>query len=650
MGEVTEMLKQISFLEREKNEAVLGMEQAAEHGLLLLQQKSQLQRDLAQANELNGKALMENEELRAELELKNAELEQILESAHDNRRNQMLTSIVNEETLLQGTMALEDKLQNELKRARDELSTARQQNHNDRQEVERLTKVNNILNSDLERLEAKVDPLVKAQKEAKEAEKRLISDFNEIEEENCQLQRSLVYYKEQQLAVDELQHAIARLEEDSSFWKAKSEEEESIKNVLQSQLEECLTSLEREREEKMALRRELNEINIPSPKRNHLLNPENVMLPDSPGKDGDQQRMSDKIQRVEIEKECLLRELENSSEMDMIRQRAQGELERLKRENSRLSGRIAQLEQDQHENRKQQATADHFENRLSDLQKQFNVEKERADNNDKDVLKARDHLASVSEQIASMYHLLCLSKGTVPERILLRRTVQNCNQTLNKNGAEEKSAEDMPKDAPKVEDEKQTQLKSPSTVESIAETLNEQVRLIKSTINDQMNDSKSSSSSDKENAAPDETEADRDSEVIGLKALISSKNERIATLRTVLKANKTTAESALASLRQKYDDEREMVNETMAKLRSELRTLKEDAAVFASLRSVFSARCDEYVLQLDELTRQLKAAEEEKKTLNRLLRMAIEQKLALTQQLDDINFEVETLRNSSTKR
>ena len=95
-----------------------------------------------------------------------------------------------------------------------------------------MTKVNNILNADLERLEAKVDPLVKAQKEAKEAEKRLISDFNEIEEENCQLQRSLVYYKEQQLAVDELQHAIARLEEDSSFWKAKSEEEESIKNGI----------------------------------------------------------------------------------------------------------------------------------------------------------------------------------------------------------------------------------------------------------------------------------------------------------------------------------------------------------------------------------------------------------------------------------
>ena len=39
------------------------------------------------------------------------------------------------------------------------------------------------------------------------------------------------------------------------------------------------------------------------------------------------------------------------------------------------------------------------------------------------------------------------------------------------------------------------------------------------------------------------SEADRNAEIIGLKALISSKNERIATLRTVLKANTHTAES-----------------------------------------------------------------------------------------------------------
>ena len=51
--------------------------------------------------------------------------------------------------------------------------------------------------------------------------------------------------------------------------------------------------------------------------------------------------------------------------------------------------------------------------------------------------------------------------------------------------------------------------------------------------------------------------------------------------------------------------EKKLVQETMSRLRSELRTLKEDAAVFSSLRQVFAARCDEYVLQLDELQRQL---------------------------------------------
>lgn len=52
-------------------------------------------------------------------------------------------------------------------------------------------------------------------------------------------------------------------------------------------------------------------------------------------------------------------------------------------------------------------------------------------------------------------------------------------------------------------------------------------------------------------------------------------------------------------------------------------------------------RCDEYVTQLDEMQRQLAAAEDEKKTLNSLLRMAIQQKLALTQRLEDLEFDHE---------
>lgn len=101
----------------------------------------------------------------------------------------------------------------------------------------------------------------------------------------------------------------------------------------------------------------------------------------------------------------------------------------------------------------------------------------------------------------------------------------------------------------------------------------------------------------------------------------------------------------MANLKSKYENEKLIVTETMSKLRNELKSLKEDAATFASLRAMFAARCDEYVTQLDELQRQVHAAEEEKKTLNSLLRMAIEQKLALTQKLEDIEMDNERVNN-----
>ncbi|XP_035383638.1 protein bicaudal D homolog 1-like isoform X1 [Electrophorus electricus] len=130
-------------------------------------------------------------------------------------------------------------------------------------------------------------------------------------------------------------------------------------------------------------------------------------------------------------------------------------------------------------------------------------------------------------------------------------------------------------------------------------------------------------------------------EILKLKSLLSTKREQIATLRLVLKANKQTAEVALANLKSKYESEKSIVRETMLKLRNELKALKEDAATFSSLRSMFATRCDEYVTQLDEMQRQLAAAEDEKKTLNSLLRMAIQQKLALTQRLEDLEFDHE---------
>lgn len=56
---------------------------------------------------------------------------------------------------------------------------------------------------------------------------------------------------------------------------------------------------------------------------------------------------------------------------------------------------------------------------------------------------------------------------------------------------------------------------------------------------------------------------------------------------------------------------------------------------------MFAARCEDYVTQIDELQRQYKASEDEKKTLNSLLRIAIQQKLGLTQKLEELEMDRE---------
>jgi chromosome segregation ATPase len=175
------------------------------------------------------------------------------------------------------------------------------------------------------------------------------------------------------------------------------------------------------------------------------------------------------------------------------------------------------------------------------------------------------------------------------------------------------------------------------TNKQLAEYLNEQLNQIKSNLE---------KNSLKVNEQLPNDVQELQEQIIKLKSLLSTKREQIGTLRTVLKANKQTAEVALANLKSKYENEKSVVTETMQKLRNELKTLKEDAATFATLRAMFTARCDEYVAQLDESQRMLLAAEDEKKTLNSLLRLAIQQKLKLNQRLEDLEMDNER-RNAS---
>ena len=135
-------------------------------------------------------------------------------------------------------------------------------------------------------------------------------------------------------------------------------------------------------------------------------------------------------------------------------------------------------------------------------------------------------------------------------------------------------------------------------------------------------------------------------QLIKLRSMLATKREQIATMRSVLKQNKLTAETALSNLKSKYEAEKSLIGDTLIRLRRENKSLREDVAAFTSQRAMFASQCDEYLTQLDELQRQMTAAETEKRTLNSLLRMAVQQKLSLTQQLDDLEANRDRSRSS----
>ncbi|XP_059059067.1 protein bicaudal D [Achroia grisella] len=241
-------------------------------------------------------------------------------------------------------------------------------------------------------------------------------------------------------------------------------------------------------------------------------------------------------------------------------------------------------------------------------------------------------LASAAETLAQIYHHVCAVNGTQPERLLL----EHAGQT-DVGGGEGRSVED---EALALAAGELEGLRAAGGVARSADTLLDQLTHLRAALDTAL-DSRNRHQPVMETEERGAEMAELQEQVIKLKSLLSTKREQIATLRTVLKSNKNTAEVALANLKSKYETEKTIVTETMLKLRNELRLLKEDAATFSSLRAMFAARCEEYVTQVDELTQSLSGAEEEKKTLNQLLRLAVQQKLALTQRLEELEVDRE---------
>lgn len=465
-------------------------------------------------------------------------------------------------------------------------------------------------------------------RELKQRESRILQDVTDLEDENVNLQKQVLSLKQAQVEYEAVKHERTRLQDEVNQLRMEGEELIQLRAIVEQNLEEALKTLQYERDQKHMMKKELDRAR--SEHENYAtfsalasqLSLDSGNGTDS-SSDGPQVgHLFSEVHTSEVRQLQQQLELAQSERTKLRSQldEVQSQLENKNRELNSLQKSNEKLK----DYKKMEEKLHNLEKNLNDVI--FSEKKARSC-----ISKTTDDMEKVCELLGQLYHHVSEVLGLTPDRVMLDH-VQKRRKMVKSNSTESASVngEDSYTDEENSLELTSTLIDQVQHIEKAVHRVLEEVSNSKMTTSMQANDSE------------DVTELKE--EIVKLKAMLSSKREQVATLRSVLKANKQTAEAALSNLKRKYDNEKAVVAETIIRLRTELKALKQDAATFASLRAMFAQRCDEYVTQLDELARQVAAAEEEKKTLNSLLRMAIQQKLSLTQKLEDMEFDKEKRR------
>jgi len=664
--------------------------QAAQYGLALIDEKKLLE---SQHKDLQN----EHDALKIQFE----QLKTQLKTIQANKREETLQGETNEEVLLHEKQTREDFLLREINRNEHELRTFKHEN-------ERLQSENEKMHQNLQDLSERIRDLDEAKlklkydlKESKSQEQRLFDVNTELEADNVALQEQVQKLRENLIDFDSLKHENEQLQDKIDDLHRTMEELKSLKSIAESQLTDLHNSLRDEREQKHIYKQQLDH-RIQEESRRNLdtlrmtLNghkDETFLLGVSVGDEEDEiDDNDDDTSRVPTN-EILENDQNEQQPMGNLFSEVHGnEIRKLEVEclqlaqiKTSLDGQLLIL------NEKCKILAHKIQHLLDIVQTNRSIESNLSDDTNLLLNVSLESIEQLETIVNKHVHLfngdsdlwkkkseeqdISLIKLKQDNHILIKQI--NDSQTLfNKNHENLLNfAEDLENLSQQISKTFQISISSgdwetrkqqivnsskklidPNVQQQLLDLVQDQFKRLKSSIEQispSMNHNKENVQTvpnNSTNELSNDTKELQD-QIIKLRSLLTTKREQIGTLRTVLKANKQTAEVALANLKSKYENEKLIVTETMSKLRNELKSLKEDAATFASLRAMFAARCDEYVTQLDELQRQVHAAEEEKKTLNSLLRMAIEQKLALTQKLEDIemdNERVNTKRSSLT--
>ncbi|KAM4671908.1 protein bicaudal D homolog 1 isoform 7-T7 [Amazona ochrocephala] len=653
---------EIERLTRELSETTHEKIQAAEYGLVVLEEKLTLKQQY--------------DELEAEYDGLKQELEQLKEAFGQSfsiHRKVAEDGETREETLLQESASKEAyylgkilEMQNELKQSRAVVTNVQAEN-------ERLTAIVQDLKENNEMVELQRIRMKDEIREYKFREARLLQDYTELEEENITLQKLVSTLKQNQV---EREKAIllANLQES------------------QTQLEHTKGALTEQHERVHRLTEHVNAM------RGLQSNKELKAELDSekgrePGEEAHDYEVD--INGLEIleckYKVAVTEVIDLKAEIKALKEKYNKHVENYTEEKAKYESRIQTYDEQvtslEKSTKESQEKMVHME---KELQRMTSI----ANENHNTLNTAQDELVTFSEELAQLYHHVCLCNNETPNRVMLdyyrqsrvtrsgslkgpddprgllsprlaRRGVSSPveartpTEQVTKEATEpgkEQSPTKTPTISPVITAPPSSPVsdtsdirKEPMNIYNLNAIIRDQIKHLQKAVDRSLQLSRQRAAARELAPMIDKDKEALMEEILKLKSLLSTKREQIATLRAVLKANKQTAEVALANLKNKYENEKAMVTETMTKLRNELKALKEDAATFSSLRAMFATRCDEYVTQLDEMQRQLAAAEDEKKTLNSLLRMAIQQKLALTQRLEDLEFDHEQSRRSKGK-
>ncbi|KRY50708.1 Protein bicaudal D -like protein 1 [Trichinella britovi] len=749
MSSLEALKSEIDRLSHELDEACNQKIQAAKYGLQVLEEKQALETKyeaLESSYEVTKQELDIVKEALSHFQLKHREVEK--------------HGVQHEESLLQETANRESELLSKITALEQDLRQADQEISRTKSEWQQLQEMNDILKSEKENFEICARNLRKEMDELKHREQRLICDYSELEEENLNLQKQLDSTKRVQIDFDSMKFELEKLYEEMQVLRFQSDEASELKEIAERQVEEALRSLQQEREQRLALKKEVDQLKNAELFNSNMSNlaqsvfgmqilvDDKVSSPamfkqlqasmeEANEEDGESDHFQPmdlfsemhgaQVKKLELElssanqkREEMQKQLDeanglvdqivdvvNSSVADVMclicgnapesfkgllfkddnsliltmQQRFLDIVSRLKTlvENGKLLASDAVVDQQ---------TTERIQTMEDDLRSLL----AHAAQSKACLMQAQNEMCSVSETLAQFYHDVCSRSGLTPDPVMLehskssdlyksnnssfeisydaecssvdesislsggclaiadgRGKVENLEarvvSTSEKNRLVESIVGGLKSDFRELLAGLDVEIEQQAPLFQVIDTVRDQVTSLSRTVDSALRGCSSSGVVEKATKSVPTT-AQRSSEElvqqnVQLRSMLSTKREQIATLRALLKSNKQVAETALGQLRVRYQNEKRTVTETMGKLRQELKSLKEDAATFASVRAMFTARCCEYQAEVEDYQRQLSAAEEEKKTLNSLLRMAIQQKLALTQRLEELEMDRE---------